>query len=169
MLASETEKWFTTLDNLSLVRGHLELPLGREGYWSSLAAVTGGQKLSHWKQYTCTILHVIRIWSSVWVSCGSQSRHPQDCAPSRSSRGESTADSLCLCGLLLPSAKAAVGAKPSFLLLLTVLGLRCCEAFLWMECVGSSPRALLWPRSTASRHPGFRSVARGSALAIPGL
>ena len=65
--------------------------------------------------------------------------------------------------------KSSRGGEAVFSLLLTVLGLRCCEAFLWMECVGSSPRALLWPRSTASRHPGFRSVARGSALAIPGL
>lgn len=44
----------------------------------------------------------------------SQSRHPQDCVPSRGSRGESSADSSCLCGLLLPSTKAAIGVRPVF-------------------------------------------------------
>lgn len=44
----------------------------------------------------------------------SQSRHPQDCVPSRGSRGESSADSSCLWGLLLPSTKAAIGVRSVF-------------------------------------------------------
>lgn len=44
----------------------------------------------------------------------SQSRHPQDCVPSRGCRGESSADSSCLCGLLLPSTKAALGVRSVF-------------------------------------------------------
>ena len=61
---------------------------------------------------------------------GSQSRHPQDCVPSRGSRGESSADSSCLCGLLLPSAKAAIRVKSVFFVVIDCAGFSLvCELF----------------------------------------
>lgn len=100
----------------------------------------------------------------------SQSRHPQDCVPSRGSRGESSADSSCLCGLLLPSTKAAIGVRPVFVVAVDRAGFSlvwglfsACGA--WASHRGGF--SCHWAQSLGVQ--ASEVVARGSVAVVPRL
>ena len=131
-----------------------------------MAAVTGGHKLSSWKQHTCTILHVLWVLSSVWVSWVTVKASTGLCS-------FLWLQGRIQCRLFLPLWSPPSICKSSHR---NKVSLFCCcwlcwvfvgvWAFLCLQCVGFSPRGLFLPLSTVSRRPGFRSC--GSRLSSCG-